>query len=50
MRILAVADEESKGLWDYFRPEKLLGIDLIVGCGDLDANYLSFWPPWPMCR
>ncbi|WP_294499099.1 metallophosphoesterase family protein [uncultured Gemmiger sp.] len=42
MRILAVADEESKGLWDYFRPEKLLGIDLIVGCGDLDANYLSF--------
>ena len=42
MRILAVADEEFKGLWDYFRPEKLLGIDLIVCCGDLDANYVSF--------
>lgn len=42
MRILAVADEESKGLWDYFRPEKLLGIDLIVCCGDLDANYVTF--------
>ena len=42
MRILAVSDEESKGLWDYFAPEKLKGIDLIVSCGDLDANYVSF--------
>ena len=42
MRILAVADEESKGLWDYFRPEKLNGIDLICCCGDLDANYVTF--------
>ena len=42
MRILAVADEESKGLWDYFRPEKIKGIDLIVCCGDLERNYIEF--------
>ena len=30
MRILAVADEESKYLWDYYGPEKLHGYDLIV--------------------
>ena len=42
MTMLAVSDEESKGLWDYFRHEKLKGIDLIVCCGDLDANYVTF--------
>lgn len=42
MRILAVADEESKYLWDFYAPEKLDGIDLIVGCGDLDLHYLTF--------
>ena len=42
MRILAVADEESKYLWDYYEPEKLHGIDLIIGCGDLSRNYLDF--------
>lgn len=30
MRILAIADEESKYLWDYFQKEKLEGIDLIL--------------------
>ena len=30
MRILAVSDEESKYLWDYYEPEKLHGIDLII--------------------
>ena len=42
MKILAVADEESKYLWDYFEKEKLQGIDLIVSCGDLKPQYLSF--------
>jgi len=42
MRVLAVADEEEKYLWDYYSPEKLDGIDLLVGCGDLDARYLEF--------
>ena len=42
MRILALADEESKYLWDYFEKSKLEGIDLIISCGDLDPRYLSF--------
>ena len=42
MKILAIADEESKSLWDYFEKSKLEGIDLILSCGDLNPNYLSF--------
>lgn len=42
MRVLALADVESKFLWDYFEPEKLRNVDLILSCGDLDAKYLSF--------
>lgn len=33
MKILAVADEESKYLWEYYEPSKLRDIDLIIGCG-----------------
>lgn len=42
MRILFLADEESLGYWDYYRKEAFEGIDLIVSCGDLNAEYLSF--------
>ena len=42
MKILAIADEESAYLWDYFEKSKLAGIDLIISCGDLDPRYLSF--------
>jgi Icc-related predicted phosphoesterase len=42
MRILVLADEESKYLWDYFEQSKLDGIDLILSCGDLKPEYLSF--------
>ena len=42
MKILVLADVESKYLWDYFEREKLDGIDLILSCGDLRAEYLSF--------
>ena len=42
MRILVLADVESKYLWDYFEKEKLDGIDLILSCGDLKPQYLSF--------
>ncbi|MCI9441157.1 MAG: metallophosphoesterase [Ruminococcus sp.] len=42
MKILAIADEESKYLWDYYEKSKLEGIDLIISCGDLDPHYLSF--------
>ena len=42
MRILAVADKESVALYDYYRPGKLDGFDLILGCGDLSEGYLEF--------
>lgn len=42
MKILALADQECLGLWDYFDPRRLEGIDLILSCGDLDPRYLSF--------
>jgi Icc-related predicted phosphoesterase len=42
MKILGIADEESKYLWDYFSPEKLRGIDVIVSCGDLSPRYLGY--------
>ena len=42
MRVLVVADEESKSLWDHYAPEKLEGVDVIISCGDLSADYLEF--------
>lgn len=42
MRILLLADEESAHLWDYYQPEYLKDIDLMISCGDLKAEYLRF--------
>lgn len=42
MKILAIADVESKYLWDFYQPGMLDDIDLILSAGDLDSNYLSF--------
>lgn len=42
MRILVLSDLESEYLWDHFEKEKLEGIDLILSCGDLKSEYLSF--------
>ena len=42
MRILAVSDEESKALWDYYIPDRVKDVDVIVSCGDLRAEYLEF--------
>lgn len=42
MKILAVSDEECKALWDYYVPGRLKEYDLIISCGDLSADYLSF--------
>ena len=41
MRILLLADEESKALWDFFSPDKIRGYDLIISCGDLNPHYLT---------
>lgn len=42
MKLLLVADEADPGLWDYYQPGRLDGIDLILSAGDLDAAYLTF--------
>ena len=42
MKILVVADEESKYLYDYYEPGRLEDIDLILSCGDIAPGYLSF--------
>ena len=42
MKILTVADEESAALWDYYVPGRLKDYDLILSCGDLKSEYLSF--------
>lgn len=43
MKILVLADQKSKYLYDYYEPEKLQDIDLIISCGDLAPSYLSFF-------
>ncbi|MBE6006435.1 MAG: metallophosphoesterase [Sarcina sp.] len=42
MKILVLADVESKVLWDFYKPEMLEDVDLIISCGDLDPGYLEF--------
>ena len=42
MKILAVSDEECAALWDHYAPGRLSDYDLIISCGDLKADYLSF--------
>lgn len=42
MKILLLADEESRYLYDYYRPGMLRGYDIILSAGDLRGEYLSF--------
>ena len=42
MKILALSDEECAALYDYYTPGRLDGYDLIISCGDLKPEYLSF--------
>lgn len=42
MNILTLADVESPYLWNMSRPIRLRHVDLILSCGDLDPDYLSF--------
>ncbi|MCI9557913.1 metallophosphoesterase [Candidatus Ventrimonas sp. KK005] len=43
MKILVLADCESKSLYEYFTREKLAGVELILACGDLKQSYLDFF-------
>ena len=49
MKILVVSDYESPYLWDYYTPDKLEGVDLILSCGDLKSHYLSFLATFAHC-
>ena len=42
MKILVIADEEEKSLWDYWTKDKTKDVDFILSAGDLKAEYLSF--------
>ena len=49
MRILVLADIESKNFYDFYSPGKLDPYDLIISCGDLDAEYLEFLVTFAHC-
>ena len=42
MKLLLISDKECPALWDYYRPGRLDGVDMILSCGDLSSKYLSF--------
>ena len=42
MRILTIADQVEPLLYDRFDRQQFEGIDLILSCGDLPPEYLSF--------
>lgn len=42
MKILTLADEPCRALWDCNPRERLAGIDLILSCGDLPPEYLEY--------
>ena len=42
MKLLLVGDEESSYIWDHFDPERFKDVELIISCGDLKAEYLSY--------
>ena len=49
MRILAISDVECPALWDHFVRGRLDGYDLILSCGDLKPEYLSFLVTMARC-
>ena len=49
MKILTISDEESPALWDHYMPGRLDGYDLIISCGDLNSQYLSFLVTMAKC-
>jgi predicted phosphodiesterase len=42
MKVMFIADEESKAMWDYYDPRRTEGVELIISCGDLKPSYLEF--------
>ena len=42
MKILALSDEQYPAYYEQYVPGRLKGYDLIISCGDLRGDYLSF--------
>ena len=42
MKILLLADEPDLRLWDHLDRRLLEGVELVISCGDLPGEYLSF--------
>lgn len=42
MKILLIADQAEPTLWENLNRKKLEGVDLVLSCGDLPPEYLSF--------
>jgi len=42
MKILTVSDTVEAALYDHFQHERFPGIEIILACGDLPREYLSF--------
>ncbi len=42
MKILILADQAEPSLWEHLDKRKLEGVELVLSCGDLPAEYLSF--------
>lgn len=42
MKLLLLADRESPYLWDYYQPGCLREYELMLSCGDLKPDYLTF--------
>ena len=49
MKILAVADDESRNYYEYYSPGKLDDFNLIIACGDLHKVYLEFLTTMASC-
>lgn len=49
MRILTVADEEAKYLYDFYQTGRLDEYDLILAAGDLNRHYLEFLVTMARC-
>lgn len=42
MKLLLISDRECPYLYDHYQPGRLKDYDLILSCGDLKPDYLSF--------
>lgn len=42
MQILLVSDTESKYIWEHFDKDRFKNVELVISCGDLKAEYLSY--------